>query len=88
MLNKFIKKMTGQNVSSSEAAKKRLKFALVYDSLEVSDETLELLKRDIVEVLSNYFEIDKQETSIDIERSNEYSSLVLNTPIFAARRRP
>ncbi|MBU1172793.1 MAG: cell division topological specificity factor MinE [Proteobacteria bacterium] len=87
MLNELLKKWRGTKTTSSQAAKKRLKFAIVYDNLEVSDDILDALKGDIIEVISRYFEIDTKSISLDIDRSEESSSLVLNTPILSAIRR-
>jgi cell division topological specificity factor len=87
MLNDLLRKLRGTKSTSSQTAKKRLKFAIVYDNLEVSDEVLEHLKHDIIEVISRYFEIDTKAISLDIDRSDDSSSLVLNTPILAAIRR-
>ena len=58
MLQDFLKRFTGQKRSSDEA-KKRLQFSLVYDKLEVNDTILTDLQTDIVNVISKYFEIDK-----------------------------
>ncbi|MDA8403017.1 MAG: cell division topological specificity factor MinE [Desulfobacteraceae bacterium] len=52
MLNDLLRKLRGTKSSSSQTAKKRLKFAIVYDNLQVSDEVLEHLKRDIIEEYS------------------------------------
>ncbi|MBW2709818.1 MAG: cell division topological specificity factor MinE [Deltaproteobacteria bacterium] len=72
---------------SRDVAKKRLKFALVYDKLEVSDDLLNDLQRDVVEVISRYFEVDTSAMKLDIKRSDNLSALVLNTPILSAKRR-
>lgn len=72
---------------SKEAAKKRLKFALVYDKLEISDDLLNDLQRDMVDVISRYFEIDTAAMKLDIKRSDDLSALVFNTPILSAKRR-
>ena len=86
MINEFISKFFGRG-GSKEVAKKRLKFALVYDKLEVSDDTLEALQQDIVQVITKYFEIDQRALTLDIQRSDDLSALVLNTPILAAKHR-
>lgn len=87
MLNSIFKKIIGKGGDTSkDVAKKRLKFALVYDRLDVSDDVLENLQRDIVEVISRYFEIDKDALSLDIRDSGDLSALVLNTPILSKRR--
>jgi cell division topological specificity factor len=71
---------------TKDVAKKRLKFALIYDKLEVSDDLLKNLQQDLVEVISRYFEIDKDAINLDIRRSEESSALIFNTPIVSARR--
>jgi cell division topological specificity factor len=83
-LNDLLKKLVSKP-ESREVAKKRLKFALIYDKLEVSDQLLENLQEELLEVISRYFEIDRASMYLDIERSEEYSALVLNTPILSAR---
>ncbi len=86
MLNGFFKKVLGKSEDKSrEVAKKRLKFALIYDKLEVSDEMLNNLHQDIVDVISRYFEIDKEAVKLDIRRSDDLSALVVNTPILSAK---
>ncbi|MFO7963684.1 MAG: cell division topological specificity factor MinE [Desulfobacterales bacterium] len=85
MLNSLFKKLT-RKTKSSDLAKKRLQFALIYDQMEVSEETLHNLQRDVVEVISRYFEIDESAIKLDIERGRDASALVVNTPIIRATR--
>ncbi len=85
MLEGLFRKVFGKNETSKDVAKRRLKFALIYDKLEVSDDILSNLHRDIVEVVSRYFEIDKEALKLDIRRSDDLSALVVNTPILSAR---
>lgn len=87
MFNALLKKLMNRADASKDVAKKRLKFALVYDKLEVKDDILEDLQRDLVEVISRYFEIDRQHLSLDIERGEGSSALILNTPILSARQK-
>lgn len=87
MLNDLINKIFGKSETSKDAAKKRLKFALVYDKLEVSDDILKDLQNDIIDVISRYFEIDTKSLELNINKSDDISALVFNTPILAARRR-
>jgi cell division topological specificity factor len=87
MFNDFFGKFFGKSGNSKETAKKRLKFALVYDKLEISDDLLSDLQRDMVEVISRYFEIDTTAMKLDIKRSDDLSALVFNTPILSAKRR-
>ncbi len=87
MIEGLFKKLFGKE-KSKDAAKKRLKLALVYDKLEVSDDLISKLQQDIVDVISKYFVIDKEAIKLDIKRSDDYSSLTLNTPILSTRRSP
>ena len=84
MLNAWFGKVFGKN-SSKEVAKTRLRFALICDKLDVSNEILSNLQREIVEVISKYFEIDKKDVKLNIRRKDDLS-LVLKTPIRAAKR--
>ncbi len=83
--NTLLKKLMNKG-DSKDIAKKRLKFALLTDKLEIKTDTLGNLQKDLVEVISRYFEIDKESIKIDIQRSEESSALIFNTPIIAAHR--
>lgn len=85
MLNSLIQKFFGKS-NSSDTAKKRLQFALIYDQMEVSEETLHNLQKDVVEVVSRYFVIDENSIKLDIQRNKDISTLVVNTPILRAVR--
>lgn len=86
MLSGLLKRFTGQK-PSKDTAKKRLQFSLIYDKLEVNDTTLTDLQKDIVGVISNYFEIDKDALELKVKRDDETSALVFNTPILHVKRR-
>lgn len=86
LLNGFLKKWFLKG-NSKEAAKKRLQFALVYDRLEVSDDVLQEMQKEIVEVISRYFVIDTDQLKLDITRDNDLSALIFNTPIISAKTR-
>ncbi len=86
MLGGFFRKVAGKS-SSRDVAKKRLKFTLIYDKLEVNDDVLNNLHRDIVEVISRYFEIDKDAFKMDIRRTEDRSALIVNTPILSSKRK-
>lgn len=86
MLRGLLRRFTGQK-PSKDAAKKRLQFSLIYDKLEVNDTTLTDLQRDIVAVISNYFEIDKDSFELKVKRDDNVSALVLNTPILNVKRK-
>jgi len=86
MLSGLLKRFTGAK-PSKDAAKKRLQFSLIYDKLEVNDTTLTDLQKDIVDVISNYFEIDKDSLELKVKRDDDVSALVFNTPILHVKRK-
>lgn len=86
MLSGLLKRFTGKK-ASKDAAKKRLQFSLIYDKLEVNDTTLTDLQKDIVAVISNYFEIDTGSLELKVKRDDDVSALVFNTPILHVKRK-
>ncbi len=87
MFNGLLQKFMGQKKASKDDAKKRLQFSLIYDKLEVNDTTLTDLQKDIVGVISKYFEIDKDGLELKVKRDADVSALVFNTPILQVRRK-
>ncbi len=85
MFAEIVQKLFGNKNNSGQTAKKRLKLALIYDKLEISDDVLKDLQRDIIDTISRYFEIDKDALQLDISKSGEMSALVFNTPILSAK---
>jgi cell division topological specificity factor len=78
--------------SSKDVAKSRLKFVLVQDRINCSTQVLEMLKTDILKVISNYMEIDEEELDIQISETTESSGeaglpvLYANIPIKNMRK--
>lgn len=69
--------------SSKDTAKDRLKLVLVHDRANCSPQLLEMLKSDIIKVISNYMEIDEQELDIQITQT-ESSDNKGNVPVLYA----
>ena len=76
---------------SSEVAKDRLKFLLVSDGL-CSPEVMELIKNDIIEVISKHLDIDAQNLDIQLtetetDDNGKAPSICANIPIKSVKRR-
>ena len=70
--------------SSGEVAKDRLKLLLVSDRSNCSPETMELIKNDIIKVISKYMEIDSEGLVIQITQNHDEAegpALYANIPI-------
>ena len=63
----FLRKKNAQ--PSGTVAKDRLKLVLVHDRVNCSSHVLEMLKNDIIKVISNYMEIDEEELDIQITQT-------------------
>lgn len=80
--------------NSKEIAKERLKLVLIHDRSNVSPEILETLRNEIIEVISKYIEIDKDELDIQLTKTQSEEgeriipALVANIPIKAVKHNP
>jgi len=77
--------------NSKDVAKERLKLVLVHDRVNCSVQVLELLKNDIIKVISNYMEIDDegldfQITNTSTEDNENVPVLYANIPIKSMRK--
>ncbi|HZK00633.1 MAG TPA: cell division topological specificity factor MinE [Tissierellaceae bacterium] len=73
--------------NSKNVAKERLKLVLVHDRSDLSPQLLEMMKTDIIRVISEYAEIDEEGLDIKLTRMKKdgeitpISALVANIPI-------
>ena len=65
---------------SSKVSKERLKILLVSDRAGCSPETVDLIKKEVINVISKYIDIDKEESTVKIEKSKK-PYLFANIPI-------
>ncbi len=82
----FLKIFGRQDVSSKDIAKERLRLILVHDRANVSPKFLELIKSQLIHMISDYMEIDEEGTEIkltrmDKDRNTTVPALVANIPI-------
>jgi cell division topological specificity factor len=78
--------------SSGNVAKDRLKLVLVSDRANCSSEMMEMMKRDIIEVISRYMDIDAEALDVKITETDSNNgmvpALVANIPIRDMKHRP
>ena len=63
-------KIFSSRPSPKQVAKDRLKLILIHDRGELSKETLDKIKLEILEVLSKYIEIDEEDIDIAVTKSS------------------
>ena len=84
-------KLFSKKATSKDVAKDRLKLVLVHDRANVSTQFLEILKSDIIKVITNYMEIDENELDIQITQAQndggaDVPMLVANIPILSMKK--
>ncbi len=64
-----------------EVAKERLKVALVHDRIKVNPELLELIKADLLAVISRRLDVDEQHVQLNMAREDRWDKLQADVPI-------
>ena len=81
----WVKKFFGQS-SSGATAKERLRLVLMTDHLALAPEIIDQMKRDLVEVISRYVEVDQEKVEVNFEREDRALAMLANIPIRAVNR--
>lgn len=81
----WMKRFFGAPTSSS-TAKDRLRMVLMTDHLALAPEIIENMKRDLVDVISRYVEIDKEKVEVNFEREDKALAMLANIPITSVNR--
>lgn len=81
----FIKNLfNGDEDSSSTVAKDRLKFVLVHDRTNCSEGLLEDMRKDIIDVISKYMDIDQDALKIEMSESKSEDGTKKVVPVLYA----
>jgi len=87
-LRDLINRLLGRQQASAETAKQRLQLVLAHDRSDLNPELLQQMRREIIEVVSRYVEIDIEEGDVSLETEDRVTALVANLPIKRARAVP
>lgn len=83
----LFKKFSKSDNQSKSVAKERLKLVLIHDRANVSPRFLDMIKGDIIRVISDYMEIDEEGLDVKFTKTRRESdnspipALVANIPI-------
>ncbi|MCI4462647.1 MAG: cell division topological specificity factor MinE [Caldisericum sp.] len=72
--------------SASQIAEERLRLVLIQDRLSLSSKEFEMLKEDIIKVLSKYFDIEENEIKINLERTKEKNIFEAIVPLISQKK--
>ncbi|WP_254969396.1 cell division topological specificity factor MinE [Cyanobium sp. CH-040] len=84
-LRDLIDKLLRRQPASAGTAKQRLQLVLAHDRSDLNPELLEQMRREILEVVSRYVEIDMEEGDVSLATEDRVTALVANLPIRRAR---
>ena len=83
LIQKFFSK---ESSGSKDIAKERLRLVLVHDRVNVSPQLMEVLKGDMIRVISNYMEINEKEMEVNLTSTPSSVALVANIPVNRMKR--
>jgi cell division topological specificity factor len=83
----MLDRLFGRDKKSAHQAKERLKMVLVHDRTDLSSETLNLLKDDLITAISRHVDIDARAVKIEMTQDGRQQRLIADIPIHPVTRR-
>jgi cell division topological specificity factor len=80
-----MQRLLGREKPSGALARERLQLVLAHDRSDLNPELLEQMRREILEVVQKYVEIDLESGDVSLETGDRVTALVANLPIRRAR---
>ncbi len=81
----FFNKLFGRQPSGA-TAKERLRLVLMSDHLSLAPDMVEAMKRDLVDVISRYVEVDRAKIEVSFEQQDKALAMLANIPILSVNR--
>lgn len=80
-------RLFGSKPHSAIHAKERLKLVLIHDRTDLAPDQMELLKNELLQVISKYIDIDPTAVNINMMQEGREQRLVADIPIRPSQRR-
>ena len=81
----FLNRLFGRQTSGA-TAKERLRLVLMSDHLSLAPELVDAMKRDLVDVISRYVEVDRDKIDVHFENQENVVAMLANIPITGVNR--
>jgi cell division topological specificity factor len=82
----WLERIFGKSSGSASVAKKRLQLVLTQDRTNISPETLNVLKDEIIGAISKHIEIDADNVAVSISSDAKGHRLTADIPVMGARK--
>ena len=86
-MSNFLDRLMGRERRSARTAKERLKLVLIHDRTDLNPGTLELLKDELISVISRHVDIDPAAVRIEMTQDGRQQRLIADIPLNPAGRR-
>ena len=86
-MTQFLRRLLSNKNKSAYQAKERLQLVLVHDRTNLTTASLEILKDELIEVISRHIEIDPAAVTIEMNKDGRQQRLVADIPILGPKRR-
>ncbi len=77
----WLERLTGKKANSADEAKERLKLVLIHDRTDITPGQLEIMKNELLEVISRHVDIDPSMVRIDMAQEGREQRLIADIPI-------
>lgn len=78
-------KQTEKEDNAKDIAKNRLRVVLMQDRTNLTPELLERMRKELVELLSKYVEMDKEALELNFDQEGDQMALMLSIPVIRAK---
>lgn len=81
----FFRQAEKEEETSKDVACNRLRVVLMQDRTNLTPELMERMRKELVELLSKYVEMDKEALELNLEQDGDQVALMLSIPVIRAK---